>query len=262
MAVQEQFDEAPARLRGVTPEEWALRVRLAAAYRVVEHLGWTESIYGHLTARVPGLDAHFLINPYGLRYDEVTASNLVKIDLEGNPVGPVAHPINRAGFIIHAAVHRARPDLHCVFHTHTTAGMAVAAQAAGLLPISIMASLFWNRVAYHDWEGPTMRMDEQERLVASLGARKVMILRNHGLLTGGASVEEAFLLLFRLQRACEIQVAALAGGTPLAMPADEVAEQAARSADDFIASSNTPPGLLEFDALVRRIDALDPGYRH
>ncbi len=262
MAVQERLEAMPARLPGVTPEEWALRVRLAAAYRVVEHLGWTESIYGHLTARVPGPDAHFLINPYGLNYDEVTASNLVKIDLDGNPVGPAAYPVNQAGFIIHAAVHRARPDLHCVFHTHTTAGMAVAAQAGGLLPISIMASLFWNRVAYHDWEGPTMRLDEQVRLVASLGRHKVLILRNHGLLTGGASVEEAFLLMFRLQRACEIQVAAMAGGTPLAVPSDAVAEQAARSADDFIASSNTPPGLLEFDALIRKIDRIDPGYRH
>ncbi len=190
-------------------EEWALRVRLAAAYRVAAHLGWTESIYGHITLRVPGPERHFLINPWGLRFDEVTASSLVKINADGAVVGDSAYGVNRAGFTIHSAIHEARDNAHCVFHIHTTAGMAVAAQADGLLPVSMPATGFYQRVAYHDYEGPSLKLDERARLVASLGDKNVLILRTHGLLTCGHTTEEAFIRMFRLQRACEIQIAAL-----------------------------------------------------
>lgn len=252
--------QAPAGAVEIERAQWAARQKLAAAYRIVHHLGWTESIYGHLTLRVPGTD-NFLINPWGLRYDEVTASNLVEIDIDGNKVGSGSHPVNKAGFVIHSAVHAGRDDLHCVFHTHTTAGMAVAAQQDGLLPISIMATGFYGRVAYHDYEGPSLDLGERERLVASLGERKVLILRNHGLLTAAPSVEEAFVLMFRLQRACEIQVAAQAGGA-LIIPPTGVLEDSARLTDSFLEGNDgAPAGALEFESYVRLIDRLDPSYK-
>jgi len=245
----------------ISDPEWAMRTRLAGAYRIADHLGWTEAIYAHITLRVPGPGHHFLINPYGLRYDEITASNLVKVDVEGNVIGESDYQVNRAGFIIHAAVHRSRDDAHCVFHTHTAAGMAVAAQQQGLLPISIMASGFYDRIAYHDYEGPTMRLDEQKRLVANFGAHKAMILRNHGLLTAGPTLEEAFIHMYRLNKACEIQVAAQAGGTPLVVPSKEVCEAAVRMSDEFLEYDGQSVGKLEFDAYLRLMDKLDPGYR-
>ena len=239
----------------VTSREWSLRGRLASAYHVVEHLGWTESIYGHITLKVPGPERHFLINPYGLRYDEVTAENLVKIDLDGQPVGPSAHAVNVAGYVIHGAVHEARSDLACVFHTHTTAGMAVAAQAAGLLPISIHASGFYDRIGYHDYEGPSLDGNEKTRLVESLGEHKVLILKNHGLLAAGSTLEEAFILMFRLQRACEIQVAAQAGGAELVIPDEATCLAAAEMVDRFLAGNEGyGVGKLEFDAWVRLVD--------
>jgi len=240
---------------GVTAQEWALRGRLASAYHVVEHLGWTESIYGHITLKVPGPERHFLINPYGLRYDEVTAENLVKIDLDGQPVGPVSHPVNVAGYVIHSAVHEARPDLACVFHTHTTAGMAVAAQADGLLPISIHASGFFDRIGYHDYEGPSLDDNEKSRLINSLGEHKVLILKNHGLLAAGTTLEEAFIVMFRLQRACEIQVAAQAGGGKLVIPDAATCRAAAEMVDRFLSGNEGfGVGQLEFDAWVRLVD--------
>ncbi len=248
--------------RSLGEAQWAARQRLAAAYRIIHHLGWTETIYGHLTMRVPGT-RHFLINPWGLRYDEVTASNLVEIDIDGNTIGPSNYPVNKAGFIIHSAVHAAREDLHCVFHIHTTAGMAVAAQQDGLLPISIMATGYYGKVGYHDYEGPSLDLGERERLAASMGGHKTLILRNHGLLTAGATVEEAFILMFRLQRACEIQIAAQAGGGALIIPPTEVCEDSARLTDDFLEGNDgAPAGQLEFDAYVRLVDKLDPSYKH
>lgn len=237
--------------------EHTMRQRLASAYHVVEHLGWSESIYGHITLKVTGSENHFLINPYGLRYDEVTADNLVKIDLDGQAVDGSPHPVNVAGFVIHGAVHAARSDVACVFHTHTTAGMAVAAQADGLLPISIHASGFYKRLGYHDYEGPSLDQDEQSRIVASLGDHKALILRNHGLLTAGATLEEAFILMFRLQRACEIQVAAQAGGSPLVVPDEATCRGAAEMVDQFLAGNEGKGvGELEFDAWVRLVDEL------
>lgn len=245
----------------VSETEWKMRTRLAGAYRIADHLGWTEAIYAHITLRVPGPEHHFLINPYGLRYDEITASNLVKVDVEGTIIGDSDYPVNRAGFIIHAAVHRSRDDAHCVFHTHTAAGMAVAAQQQGLLPISIMASGFYGRLAYHDYEGPTMRLDEQARLVANLGAHRAMILRNHGLLTAGPTLEEAFIHMYRLNKACEIQIAAQAGGTLLVIPSKNVCEAAVGMSDEFLEYDGQAFGRLEFDAYLRLMDKLDPSYR-
>ena len=242
--------------------EWKSRQRLAGAYRILDHLGWTETIYGHITIRVPGPNKHFLINPYGLRYDEVQASNLVKIDLEGNIVGRSNHPVNKAGFIIHSAIHSAREDAHCVLHTHTVAGMAVAAQRYGLLPVSMPATGFYNRIAYHDYEGPSLNPEERQRLVTDLGQKKVMILRTHGLLTCGETLEEAFILMFRLQRACEVQIAAQAGSTALVTPSTKIRDRAASLTDEFLtAHDGQPAGKLEFDSYLRLIDTKDRSYQ-
>ena len=241
--------------------ERALRVQLAAAYRLVAHFGWTELIYGHLTARVPGPDRHFLINPYGLDYEEVTASNLVKIDVEGNVIGHSPHPVSRAGFVIHSAIHMADGENHVVMHTHTRAGMAIAAIKEGLLPISMVSTGFFDTLAYHEYEGPSLYDDERERLVASLGEHKAMILRNHGLLTVGRTVPEAFLRLYRLERACQVQVDAAACGTLNLIP-DEVAARSGRDMDTFSAlESEAGIGAVEFAALMRRMDRLDPSFR-
>jgi len=242
--------------------EQALRVQLAAAYRMVEHFGWTELIYGHLTARVPGPHKHFLINPYGLAYDEVTASNLVKIDVDGNVVEESEYPVNVAGFVIHSAIHMADGhDNHVVMHTHTRAGMAVAALEDGLLPVSMGSTGFFERVAYHEYEGPSLYEDERERLVASLGPHKAMILRNHGLLSVGRTIPEAFLRLYRLERACQVQLDAAAAGRLRVIP-DAIARKSGRDIDRFSErESDAGIGALEFAALVRKMDRIDPSYR-
>lgn len=243
----------------IEQSERNLRIQLAAAYRIAHELGWSELIYTHISLRVPGPEHHFLINPYGLRFDEVTASNLVKIDLDGNPVGEQAYGANKAGFVIHAAVHRARADAQCVFHTHTLAGMAVSAQEEGLLPVHMYSHNFYGQLAYHDFEGPSMRLDEQARLVASVGSQPALILRNHGLLTVGRTVPEAFVRMWRLERACQIQLAAQ--GARLRLPSPEVCLQSQELGDEFLTDS-APLGELEFAALQRAVDAKDPGYRN
>jgi ribulose-5-phosphate 4-epimerase/fuculose-1-phosphate aldolase len=262
-----------ARAVEVTPEsgaeraqaggaERALRVQLAAAYRIADHLAWSELIYTHISLRVPGSHHHFLINPYGLRFDEVTASNLVKIDADGRNVAPSAYKANEAGFVIHGAVHEAREDAQCVFHTHTLAGMAVSAQAGGLLPVHMYSHNFYGKIGYHEFEGPAMNLGERERLVASLGQHPVLILRNHGLLTVGRTVPEALLLMWRLERACQIQLAAQAGGA-LHLPPEEVCAQSARMGDEFLTDRGAVAlGELEFAALERIIDRKDPSYRN
>jgi ribulose-5-phosphate 4-epimerase/fuculose-1-phosphate aldolase len=239
--------------------EWALRVQLAAAYRIAHHLGWAELIYTHISARVPGREHHFLINPYGLRFDEVTASNLVKIDSDGETVGQQGYQANKAGFIIHSAVHMAREDAACVFHTHTLAGMAVSAQEEGLLPVHMYSHNFYGRLSYHDFEGPSMRLGERGRLVQSLGNNNSMILRNHGLLTVGRTIPEAFCLHWRLNRACEVQLAAQ--GAKLRIPPKEVCEQSLQMGDEFLTDA-APMGELEFKALTRVVDAKDASYKN
>jgi ribulose-5-phosphate 4-epimerase/fuculose-1-phosphate aldolase len=243
----------------IDPAERALRVQLAAAYRIADHLGWSELIYTHISLRVPGPEHHFLINPYGLRFDEVTASNLVKIDLQGNAVGEQAYGANKAGFVIHGAIHQARADAQCVFHTHTLAGMAISAQEDGLLPVHMYSHNFYGRLAYHDFEGPSMRMDEQQRLVASLGAQPALILRNHGLLTVGRTVPEAFVRMWRLERASQIQLTAQ--GARLRLPSAEVCLQSQELGEEFL-TDTAPLGELEFAALQRVIEHKDAGYKN
>jgi ribulose-5-phosphate 4-epimerase/fuculose-1-phosphate aldolase len=250
-AVEVSPNAGAERARGSGAER-ALRLQLAAAYRIADHLGWSELIYTHISLRVPGPEHHFLINPYGLRFDEVTASNLVKIDMDGKPV---------AGFVIHGAVHMARDDAQCAFHTHTLAGMAVSAQAWGLLPVHMYSHNFHGKVGYHEFEGPAMNLGERERLVASLGEHPVLILRNHGLLTVGRTVPEAFLLMWRLERACQIQLAAQAGGA-LHLPPEEVCAQSARMGDEFLTDRGVVAlGELEFAALERIIERKDASYK-
>jgi ribulose-5-phosphate 4-epimerase/fuculose-1-phosphate aldolase len=199
---------APATAAGAfSREEWALRVELAACYHLFDYLGWTEMIFNHITVRVPGPEHHFLINPFGLHYSEVTPANLVKIDLDGKIIGHADYPVNPAGFVIHSALHAAVPDALCIMHTHSTAGLAVASSKRGLVPTNFYSATLYGAVAYHDFEGPSVHDDEKPRLVADLGERRAMILRNHGLLVAGPTIADAFELLFRLERACEIQVA-------------------------------------------------------
>ncbi|MGQ0511203.1 MAG: class II aldolase/adducin family protein [Betaproteobacteria bacterium] len=246
-----------------TLQEQSIRVELASAYRVAALLGWSELIYAHITARIPGPEHHFLINPYGLRWDEVTASNLVKIDVDGNVVGESKYPANKAGFVIHSAVHmsetRGREAANWIFHTHTLAGMAVSTQACGLLPIHMYAHNFYDALSYHDYEGPSMRLGERERIVASLGANSALMLRNHGLLTTGRTMPEAWIRMWRLERACQIQLAAQAGGR-LVEPSPEMCRQSQELGHEFLTEA-APLGELEFAALRRIVDEKDSGYR-
>ncbi len=240
----------------MTDAEWQARVELAAAYRIFAHLGWTELIFNHITVRVPGPQRLFLINPFGLHYSEVCASNLVTIDVDGNPVRATQWPVNRAGFVIHSAIHAAVEDAHCVMHTHTTTGMAVASLAAGLSPTNFYAAQLHGEVAYHTFEGVTVEPDEKSRLLASIGRKRAVILRNHGLLAWGANVASAFLSLWTLQRACDVQIAAAAAGE-LQPIAPEVFPRTVR-----MAGPNEPRLCDDVFAAMRRIiDAKDPSYQ-
>ena len=215
------------------PEEWRLRVELAACYRVFDRLGWTELLFNHITLRVPGSAPSFLINPFGLHYGEVTAANLVRIDHRGVPLEPTPHRVNRAGFVIHSAIHGARADAHCVMHTHTTAGIAIACKQAGLGHDDFYGAQLFGDVAYHTFEGITVHEDEGPRLIASLGDKRVLVLRNHGLLVVGADVFDAFRRIWTLHRACEVQVAVRSlPGADLAL-GDDVRRACARDADVF-----------------------------
>ena len=243
------------------PEERAARVELAACYRVFALMGWTEMIFNHITLRLPsaasGGENQFLINPFGLHYSEVTAGNLVKIDVDGRVIGSARHPVNPAGFMIHAAIHRALPEAHCVMHTHTTAGVAVASVEGGLQQTNFYTAQLHDKVSYHDFEGITLHADEGPRLLASLGERRALILRNHGLLVWGVNVPHAFALLWTLQRACEIQVATLAMGRPIPI-SEAVAKRSTADALQFRPDSGGAADL--FNALVRQVDRADPGY--
>ena len=216
MAVLKSVKKSKPLRDRVSAAEWRTRVNLAACYRLAAHFRMTDVIFTHISAGVPGSDGHFLINAYGLLFDEITATSLVKVNLEGDVIEDVTGlGINPAGYVIHSAIHGARHDIGCVMHTHTSAGLAVAAQKQGLLPLTQHAMRFWDRLAYHDYEGVALDMDEQKRLIRDLGTHKAMILRNHGLLTCGATVREAWDLMYYLERACQAQVAAMAGGAEL-----------------------------------------------
>ena len=249
---------ASDRPAGFGPAEWAARLELAAAYRVFAHLGWTELIYNHITLRLPGEVPRFLINPFGLHYSEVTASNLVTIDLQGRIVGESRWPVNPAGFTIHGAIHAGIPDAHCVMHTHTTAGMAVACSRAGLSISNFYSAQLMGKLAYHDFEGITVHDDEGPRLLRSIGDRRAVILRNHGLLAWADSVPRAFAILWLLNRACEIQVAGLPLGPVIEIPE---AIQRRCTADSLQFDPRFGAGRDMFDALVRAVDRTDPGWR-
>ncbi|MBS7843956.1 class II aldolase/adducin family protein [Pseudomonas fluorescens] len=246
--------------------EQHLREELAACYRLIAHYRMSDLIFTHISVRIPGPEHHFLINPYGLMFDEITASSLVKIGLDGRAVEPSPHAVNPAGFVIHSAIHRAREDAHCVLHTHTRAGCAVAALECGLLPVNQISMEFYGKVAYHDYEGVALDLDEQQRLVRDLGDKPVLMLRNHGLLTVGATVSQAFLRMYYLEKACDIQIAAQACG-PLVLPSAEVCQYTEQQFNN--------PGrpleegeLVDLDAmqlawaaLLRMLDRVSPGYR-
>ncbi len=242
-----------------SPEERAVRVDLAAAYRLVAHYGWDDLIFTHLSAAVPGPgpEKHFLINPFGLMFDEITASSLVKVDLDGRIVEPSAYAINPAGFTIHSAVHAARPDAHCVLHLHTIGGVAVSAQAGGLLPLNQTAMIAASDLAYHEYEGVALDLAERPRLVADLGTKSAMLLWNHGTLALGASVAEAFLTMYFLERACAMQVATLAGGGALHDARPGVVELVAKQSG----FGKAAVAKAAWAPLLRRLDRIDPSFR-
>jgi len=248
--------EKPSRLEDTERQQ---RVELAACYRLLAHFRMTDLIYTHSSVRVPGEPEHFLINPYGWLWEEITASSLVKIDIRGEKVGHSPHRVNPAGFTIHSAVHMARHDAACVIHTHTRAGMAVASLKEGLLPLNQIALQFYGRLGTHDYEGVALDLDERERIIADLGDKSALLLRNHGLLTVGRSVAEAFQLMYYLNLACEVQIAAQSTGAELVMPSLAAREKVARQND----RTNLDEGelQLEWAAHLRLLDKIDSSYR-
>jgi ribulose-5-phosphate 4-epimerase/fuculose-1-phosphate aldolase len=243
--------------------EWQMRVELAAAYRLIHHFNWTDQIYNHITARVPGTDGRheILINPYGLSYDEVCASNLVKIDLDGTVLDGSDYPINQAGYTIHSAIHGARDDLVCVLHTHSRAGVAVSCLEEGFMAMTQGGFQFYNRLAYHDYEGIALDLSERDRLVADLGTHHSMILKNHGVITGAGSVARAFSRLYYLEQACEVQLDVLKTGRKIVMPSAEVCEHTAQQWDSNDAGAGSDEPVPEWPAYLRMLDRIDPSYR-
>ncbi|MEM6999461.1 MAG: class II aldolase/adducin family protein [Pseudomonadota bacterium] len=241
----------------ISQEEWQIRQDLAAAYRLIAHYGWDDMVFTHLSARVPGPEEHFLLNPFGYQFDEVTASNLVKIDVDGNVVLDNGHQVNAAGFTIHSAVHMAREDAQAVMHLHTDAGIAVACSEQGLLPLTQHAMFVYHDTVYHEWEGVALDLDERERLVNDLGTHNLMLLRNHGTLSVGASVGSCFMRMYYLERACAIQVNAATQGK-LHMPN----EAAIQMMQQTFNNPNAWEGLAStaWPALRRQADRLDPSY--
>ncbi len=241
----------------VSPEEWQLRVDLAACYRLVAAYGWSDLIFTHISARIPGPEHQFLINPYGLLFEEITASSLIKIDQAGNKLSESVHPVNPAGFVIHSAVHAVREDAACVLHTHTRAGVAVSAQACGVLPISQQSTFVLASLGYHSYEGVALRDDEKPRLQADLGAAKHLMLRNHGLLVVGSSIPEAFLLMYNFESTCQIQIAAQAGGalTQVDPRIIDGVGQAMRAQTDGLG------GAFAWPAMLRKLDRMDSSFR-
>ena len=242
----------------VSSEEWQVRVDLAACYRLIAMYGWDDLVFTHVSARVPGPDEHFLINAYGLLFEEMSASSLVKVDLNGDKVLDSPHPVNPAGFVIHSAVHEARPDVGCVLHTHTRAGVAVSAQVDGLRPISQTSLFPYATLAYHDYEGVALNDDEKPRLVADLGDKNALILRNHGLLTTGSTIADAFLMMYVLETACQIQVMAESSGNDLIeVPAPIVAGITAQAEQ----VTKGLGGQLIWPGLLRKLDRKDASFR-
>jgi ribulose-5-phosphate 4-epimerase/fuculose-1-phosphate aldolase len=242
----------------MSESEWKARQELAACYRVFAMLGWDEMIYNHITVKVPDEEDAFLINPFGLHFSEVKASNLVKIDIDGNKLDDNPYPVNQAGFVQHSLFHRHLPDAHAIAHTHTTAGMAVSSLEGGLQPTNFYAANWIGQLAYHDFEGVTVRPEEGERLLEHLGDKRAMLLKNHGILVMGRTLPEAFLKHWSLQRACEIQMATLAMGKPLTIPPDVIAVHQRDLSKVQIPGG---AGRADFDAMVRRVDKIDTSWR-
>ncbi|MET0310588.1 MAG: class II aldolase/adducin family protein [Burkholderiaceae bacterium] len=242
----------------VGPEEWQLRVDLAAAYRLVAAYGWSDLVFTHISARIPGPEHHFLINPYGLMFDEITASSLVKVDRQCNKVIDSPFPVNPAGFVIHSAVHEAREDAQCVLHTHTRAGVAVSAQKDGVLPISQQSTFVLASLAYHAYEGVAFRDEEKPRLQADLGDANFLMLRNHGLLTVGRTIADAFLAMYTFENTCQIQVAAQAGGGELTQVNPLILQGVSQA---MKVQTGGLGGAFVWPSLIRKLDRLDPGYR-
>ena len=248
-----------ASLKGtVTAEEWQLRVDLAACYRLVAAYGWSDLIFTHISARIPGPQHHFLINPYGLMFDEITASSLIKVDQRCTKLSDSPFPVNPAGFVIHSAVHEAREDIQCVLHTHTRAGVAVSAQKDGLLPISQQSTFVLASLAYHDYEGVAFRDEEKPRLQADLGARNFLMLRNHGLLTVGRTIADAFLSMYIFESACQIQVSAQAGGELTPVHPQIVAGVA----QAMQVQTSGLGGAFVWPSLLRKLERIDAGYKN
>jgi ribulose-5-phosphate 4-epimerase/fuculose-1-phosphate aldolase len=241
----------------ISDAERQARIDLAACYRLVALHGWDDLVFTHISARVPGPDEHFLINPYGMLFEEITASSLAKVGLDGKKVSDSPYEINPAGFLIHSAIHHARPDVHCVLHLHTQDGVAVSAQKEGLLPLSQQSIFPLSSLSYHDYEGVVLHEAEQARLVKDLGDSSYMILRNHGLLTAAASVPDAFLLMYTLQTACQIQIRAQAGGGPLIRVPQQIVDGAAQMARKNLLNLG---GMLAWPGLLRKLDRRNPGY--
>jgi ribulose-5-phosphate 4-epimerase/fuculose-1-phosphate aldolase len=256
---QNYSTQFPSVRHSVTPEEWETRVNLAACYRLVDKFGMSDLIYNHITARIPGSDDHLLINLYGLLYKEVTASNLARIDVEGNILWKpeTQYGINKSGYVIHGAIHKARPEVKCVIHTHTRAGMAVASIKSGLLPMTQTSMRFYNHLGYHEYEGPAVDLAEREALVRDLGTHDAMIFRNHGLLTCGETIEQAFNTMYQLELACRAQIDAMATGDEILLPPAEVL---AHSANLYQPGTRRPYGVLEWHAMLRLLEAEPGGY--
>jgi ribulose-5-phosphate 4-epimerase/fuculose-1-phosphate aldolase len=245
--------------RLVSAEEWQLRVDLAACYRLVALYGWSDLVFTHISARVPGPEHHFLINPYGLMFDEISASNLIKVDRDCNKVIDSPYPVNPAGFVIHSAVHAAREEVQCVLHTHTRAGIAVSAQKNGVLPISQQSTFVLASLAYHDYEGVAFRDEEKPRLQADLGEANFLMLRNHGLLTVGKTIADAFLSMYTFENTCQIQIAAQAGGGELTQVNPKIVEGVGLA---MKVQTGGLGGAFVWPSLIRKLDRLDPGYRN
>jgi ribulose-5-phosphate 4-epimerase/fuculose-1-phosphate aldolase len=242
----------------VSAEEWQLRTDLAACYRLIAMYGWDDLIFTHVSVRIPGPEHHFLINPYGQLFDEISASSLVKVDMQCRPLLPTPYPVNPAGFVIHSTIHAAREDVVCVLHTHTTAGVGVSAQRDGLLPISQQASVALTALGYHDYEGIAVNDDERPRLVRDLGSNTCLILRNHGLLTVGSSIADAFVNMHMLESACRAQIAAQSGGAALTTIEPKVL--AGVAANVKVMTSKGSAGALAWPTLLRKLQRVNPGY--
>lgn len=242
----------------ISDEERSLRVDLAACYRLIAMYGWDDLVFTHISARIPGSDDHFLINAYGMMFEEITASSLIRVDADGNKVSESEYPVNPAGFVIHSAVHAARPDVACVLHTHTKAGVAVSAQKDGLLPLSQTSLFPYVSLGYHDYEGVALNDDEKPRLVADLGANNALILRNHGLLTVGTTIADAFLMMYVLETACQIQLLAQSTGNELISVPEPIVAGIQAQAE---AVTKGLGGQLVWPGLLRKLDRADPSYR-